>query len=218
MFFATGAPLPGVLQDRLQRGACEIEAVIIRTPEGEMINDSERLCISVEPLCHLSFADHEPVELFFGNMAERRMAQIVCQTGGLDHIRINTSDTVCLSSLPLEQHFRNASTDLRDFQGVRQSIVKDMAFIRRQYLGYLSQSLERGGIENSITIALRRTPIIQPGFCLEAIRSQRVGCHFDQGSVGWQATPQCERMPPPSVNIRESARPRIPRSVPKRPP
>jgi len=61
--------------------------------------------------------------------------------GCLYHIGVNAAQAVgFFLALFGQQFFRDSSTDLRNFKGMRQAVMKDNTFSRRNYLGYVCQS------------------------------------------------------------------------------
>ncbi len=77
-------------------------------------------------------------------MPERRMTQIVRQRYGLDQIFIEL------------QSAGDGATQLRHLKRVRHPRAKEIAFMVQEHLRLVNQAPERGGMHDTVAIALER--------------------------------------------------------------
>jgi hypothetical protein len=120
---------------RLERQIESVQAGISRL---EMIDDTKRLQIVLEA----AIVTHAPVKSVLAGVTERRMAEIVGKTDGLDEILIEvhgSSDGAC---------------DLRHFKGVSEAGPVQIPFMIDEDLCLVDQSPESGRVNHPIAIPL----------------------------------------------------------------
>jgi hypothetical protein len=91
----------------------------------------------------ISVLAHCDVVCFFAGMAEGRMTNIMNQSQGLDQIDVQAK----LS--------RDGSGDLRDLNGVSQTIAKVIRVAAGKDLGFCLKTAERSGVNDAIPVALK---------------------------------------------------------------
>jgi hypothetical protein len=86
---------------------------------------------------------HGDVEGFFASVSEGRMANIMDQSQGLDQVDVQT------------QLSRDGPGDLRDLDGVSQTIAKMVGVTASKDLGFCLKTAERSGVYDAIPVALK---------------------------------------------------------------
>ena len=105
----------------------------------EDFHDAQRVEIVIERIAVLP---HQPVEFRLTRVAARRMADVVNQRKRLHQVRIQA------------QRLRHRAADLRDFQGVGQSIAKVIGIAPGKNLGLVFQAAKGAGMDDAVAVAL----------------------------------------------------------------
>ena len=178
-FARIGAPLPVLLgflvrtsQPRIlecgrECRTSQVQSCIPGMAKRERGQYAEGLCVSLEPVCGVTF----PVlidSLTQGGLTdvtEGRMPQIMCKASRFDHLRIH-ADVRCGLFVLLVEMLRQASSNLGDLERMGQSIVEPMTFGDADYLRNSGESTEGTTVENSIPISFK---------WLSLVRADRLG-------------------------------------------
>lgn len=115
----------------------------------ELIDDPQRLKIVFEP----PEFTHTGIQRFLAGVAEGRMTQIMSETDGLHEILVEAHGA------------SDGSRDLCDLQRMRQPRPIKVAFVIDENLGLIHEATKRGGMNDSIAVALK----------LATIRGRRLG-------------------------------------------
>jgi hypothetical protein len=84
----------------------------------------------------------------------------MCQSGRLGNVGVETADGIYVIGLLSEEPLGNAPRDLRNFERMRETIVKNVALLGRYHLCDFCETCKRTGVKNTIPITLRRaTPV-----------------------------------------------------------
>lgn len=142
-----------VFQNAVDECAGWVHAAI--GPEENAREDAECLGISFETAVGL----HEPVQSAFAGVAERRMSDVVSETGCLDEIGIDVV-VVAEQGGGGVKPVANASTDLSDFDGVGQAGAVEVVFATEKDLCFVLQSPESGSVDDTVAINLERRTIV----------------------------------------------------------
>lgn len=89
------------------------------------------------------------------------------KTGRFGHVGVEAADGVYVIGLLSEEPLGNAPRNLRDFERMRETIVKNIAPVGRDYLCNLSESCKRAGVQNTVPITLRRASTVTGFFGAE---------------------------------------------------
>jgi len=83
------------------------------------------------------------------------------QRSGFDHIGIKAPQTLNLVlAFGIQEPLCYPPPDLGNFEGVRQAVVKDDAFGRRNDLGYVAETPPSGGVQYAVPVSLERVPVV----------------------------------------------------------
>ncbi len=109
----------------------------------ELIDDPQRLKIVFKP----SEFTHTGVQRVLAGVAKGRMTQIMSETDGLHEILIEAHGA------------SDRSRDLGDFQRMSQTRAIEVAFVIDEDLGLIHEATKRGGMNDSIAVALKLATI-----------------------------------------------------------
>lgn len=102
----------------------------------------------------------EIIESLLGQVAERRMSQVVSQTCCLSRVRIKATQRLGFVHLLRQQFFGHAPSQLRHFERVREAIVEGIAFASGYDLSHFRQTGECTRIQDPVPVYLRGAPIV----------------------------------------------------------
>jgi hypothetical protein len=102
-----------------------------------MFDDAEGVEIVIEAA---TMSAHQFIEFMFAGMAEGRMANIMNERQSLHECRVQS------------QSIRNGTSDLRDFDRMRQAIAKMIGETHGKNLGLGFQTPKRASVNNAITV------------------------------------------------------------------
>ena len=125
MRVGVSGPGPRVLQDRGADRGGEVQADGRRAPDLGAGHDPVRLRVALEPVGQAEPLPGDPVEHLLTEVPERRVAQVVGERRGLDHVRIAAAERVEQVAVPLvaDQPLGHRPPHLGDLQAVRQPVV-----------------------------------------------------------------------------------------------
>ena len=86
------------------------------------------------------------IERALAGMAERRMAEVVAERGGLGQILVEP------------ERAGERAGDLGDFQGVGQAGAEMIALVEHEHLGLVRQPPERRRVDDSVAVAAEGAP------------------------------------------------------------
>lgn len=81
--------------------------------------------------------------------------------GGFNDIGINASAPFAQILGFIYEFLRKPTADLRHFKRMRETVVKDMAFIRGKNLRNACEPAKRSGEENAVTVSLAGQSIVR---------------------------------------------------------
>ena len=117
---------------------CEIQALEGKVAVLEMFNDAKGVEIVIESAAVFL---HELVELALAGVTERRMADVMDEREGFREIDIQ------------RERVRNGAGDLRNFEGVCESIAKVIGEARGENLGFGFEAAKRPRVHDAVAIA-----------------------------------------------------------------
>ena len=126
-----------VLDQAFQRLPGEIEPVEVGVAPLQRGHDVQRLRVVVEA----AEAGEALVERALAGVAERRMAEVVAERGGLGQVLVEA------------ERAGERAGDLGDFQGVGQPGAEMIALVEHEHLGLVGEPPERGGVDDAVAIA-----------------------------------------------------------------
>ena len=119
----------------------------------ELLDDAEGVQIVIEMA---AASEHQFIQLLFAGMAKGRMADVM-------------DKSECFRELGVQAQGGGGSAgDLRDFQGVRESIAKMVRIARGEHLRLGFEAAEGPGMNNAIAVARVATAIGMSGFRIAA--------------------------------------------------
>ena len=127
-----------MFDQRLQRLGGQIEAVELGIATLERRNDTEAVAVMVEAAV-IGEARGQGV---LAGVAERRVAEIVAESGGLGEILVE-------AQIPGDR-----AGDLGHLDGVGQPGSKMVALLVHEHLGLVRQAPESGGMDDAVAVAL----------------------------------------------------------------
>ena len=119
----------------------QVQAVKGAVTLFKLIDDAQALQIVLEA----TVVAHAVVEGLLPRVPEGRVAQVVGQGNRLDQIVV---DAQCP---------RNRASDLGDLDGVGQTGTEQVAFVIDEYLCLVFESAKRGGMNDTVAVALELT-------------------------------------------------------------
>lgn len=134
--------IPRVLEHGVQRSPREVETSVVLPVRREPGQDAERLCVALEAV-HCAGVQRQPIQLLLRHMAERRVSEIMGKRSGLDHLRVQPTAFIHACGVVALQLLSDAAGDLRDFDGVREAVMEDVAFERTDHLRNAREAAER---------------------------------------------------------------------------
>ena len=115
---------------------------------------------------------HQVVQRAFAGVPERGVAEIVCQAGGLDEIRIDMKIRRQVF-IPLKQIAADRPANLGDFDGMRQAGPIEVILPDRKDLGLRLQAPESGRVDDAVAVLLERAAIVRiaptMNFCVKVV-------------------------------------------------
>src|ERR1700733_745595 len=106
----------------------------------KVFHDAQGVQIMVKKISMLT---HGNIERLFTRVAKRRMADIMHQSEGLNQVDIQA------------ELRRNRSRDLRNFQGVGQTITKMIGMAGGKNLGFRLKPAKSSGVDDAIAVPLK---------------------------------------------------------------
>ena len=126
-----------VLDQAFERFPGQVEPVEIGIAPLQRRHDVQRLRVVVEA----AEAGEAAVERALAGMAERRMAEVVAERGGLGQVLVEA------------ERAGERAGDLGDLQRVRQAGAEMIALVEHEHLGLVGEPAERGRMDDSVAVA-----------------------------------------------------------------
>jgi hypothetical protein len=172
------AVTPGIFENGVERGSGQIEAADQRNfviaadgvADAEAADEAKRLSVAFEAVLE-AFLVSQAVQFFFGNVAERRVTEVVCQCSGFGDIGIQ-AERLSFLTLFLDEALGDAASELRDLQRMSEAVVKNVSAIGGDHLGNFGQTRESAGVENTVSINLARGAVVGAFFGVETFSAR----------------------------------------------
>src|SRR6266700_964240 len=131
---------PVVLDDTLERFPSQVEPVEFGIAMFQRCDDAQALRVMVKP----AMGFEAGVQCPLAGVAERRMAEVVSQRQRFRKVLVKTE-------LPGQR-----AGDLRHLQRMREPGAVMIAFVEHEYLGFVLQAAEGGGMNDAVAVAPER--------------------------------------------------------------